>query len=45
MIPKKEGYKATFEFFKVICKLRLAERKRLNIELWRMIKSMLQRKS
>jgi len=43
-MDKKVGYKSAFQFFRVVCQLRLIERKRLNIDMWRAIKKMLRNK-
>jgi hypothetical protein len=45
MITKSEGYKASFRFFKVIGKLKLVEQKRINLDLWRLIRNSLKRNS
>ena len=40
-MTKDVGYKATFRFFKVICKLKLVHKTKIKIDLWRAIRQML----
>ena len=44
MITKREGYNATYRFFKVVCRLRLISKKRADLEVWLLLRKMILRK-
>ena len=37
----KEGWNATYSFFKTVCNLRLISQKRTSIVMWRLVREML----
>lgn len=41
MIANKDGFKATFRFFKVVCDLRLVNKRRADLEMWSKIREMI----